>query len=290
MSLNDFFAFAAERHSVYLKRQSGAPFPWTDDPVIQKYRFTNVYRELDATTVWFRENVREVFNENGLMTLMAAVVFRLFNRIRTGEAIFSQLNTMGLTAFKHFLNSGDAWVMHDPIINLCGDGPYCTGSYIVNSPNGMNKLNGVLQMIQWVYDERDDVLKVIDSTKRLETTWDRIRQFPHIADFTSYEIVTDLRHTSLLNTAPDIMTWANPGPGAMRGLNRIHGRMLNSKQKKELFIQEMRDVLEASKSMWSPEWPAWEMRDVEHTLCEFDKYTRAKNNEGAPRNRFRNRG
>lgn len=54
MRAADFFAFARERHATYLRRQSGAPEPWTDDPILRKFRFTNVFRELDRTTVWFR--------------------------------------------------------------------------------------------------------------------------------------------------------------------------------------------------------------------------------------------
>jgi hypothetical protein len=34
-------------------------------------------------------------------------------------------------------------------------------------------------------------------------------------------------------------------------------------------------------------WPAWEMREVEHTLCEFDKYERARLGEGKPRGVYR---
>jgi hypothetical protein len=42
-----------------------------------------------------------------------------------------------------------------------------------------------------------------------------------LGPFLAYEIVTDLRFTALLENAPDIMTWANPGPGAKRGITRL---------------------------------------------------------------------
>jgi hypothetical protein len=34
-------------------------------------------------------------------------------------------------------------------------------------------------------------------------------------------------------------------------------------------------------------WPSWEMRDVEHTLCEFDKYERIRLGEGRTRGVYR---
>ena len=35
------------------------------------------------------------------------------------------------------------------------------------------------------------------------------------------------------------------------------------------------------------DFPAWDMRTVEHTLCEFDKYERVRTGEGRPRQVFR---
>jgi hypothetical protein len=35
------------------------------------------------------------------------------------------------------------------------------------------------------------------------------------------------------------------------------------------------------------QWPAWEMREVEHSLCEFDKYERVRRGEGRPRGVYR---
>ena len=42
-----FFNFCKEREKIRLKRESGTAFPWTDDPIFQKGRFLNVFREDD---------------------------------------------------------------------------------------------------------------------------------------------------------------------------------------------------------------------------------------------------
>ena len=42
-----FFNFCKEREKIRLKRKSGTAFPWTDDPIFQKGRFLNVFREDD---------------------------------------------------------------------------------------------------------------------------------------------------------------------------------------------------------------------------------------------------
>jgi len=47
-SLDLFWQFIAERQKVWYRRVvEGRPAPWTDDDILQEYRFTNVYRELD---------------------------------------------------------------------------------------------------------------------------------------------------------------------------------------------------------------------------------------------------
>ena len=89
----------------------------------------------------------------------------------------------------------------------------------------------------------------------------------------SYELVTDLRHTYYLHDAEDIMTWANAGPGAMRGLNRIHGRDLDDTSKKHDWCHEMRELLNIAWMKYSLDF---ELREIEHSLCEFDKYERVR--------------
>lgn len=45
-----FFDFCKERENIRMKRESGAPAPWSDDPIFQQGRFLNVFREDDKGT------------------------------------------------------------------------------------------------------------------------------------------------------------------------------------------------------------------------------------------------
>jgi hypothetical protein len=87
------------------------------------------------------------------------------------------------------------------------------------------------------------------------------------------------------------MTWANAGPGAARGLERLRGLKpkelynYNSAKDQVKMIEDMQALLQSSKDnkFWPQQWPQWEMREVEHTLCEFDKYERVRLGEGTPK-------
>jgi hypothetical protein len=323
MRTDDFFAFARERHSIHLRRRAGLPrSAWTDDPILQTYRFTNIFRELDRTTVWFREHVRDPMRGRPEV-LLATVLFRWFNRIQTGEAIFVQQDLIGCvggcTAWESLWNFRDApgaalADVRRAISAYCGSGPYVTGAYIIKTPDGKNKLDGVLWCVEQFmnrgysfpgtgylrgehlkFEQSDAACAMIACTRSgesmaLETVWGWLRQFPFLGDFMAYEIVTDLRHTALLDRAPDIMTWANPGPGATRGLNRLHGRPLNQRVPRPQLIHEMQQLLACSADprQWPRDegWPSWEMRDVEHTLCEADKYWRVQSGDGKPKQRY----
>lgn len=314
MDTSPFFEFARARHQIYLDRQAGRPAPWTEDPILSRYRFTNVFRELDATTVWFRDRVRDPMRSSP-HALLATVVFRWFNRIATGEAIFCQEalgygdELPGETAWDALLRLGDTGPMRAAILQYCGRGPYVTGAYIIKTPDGYDKLDGVLKCIDWFmerefelnekkFEIKDKWLGIaeymMESPGRvsLEQAWAWLRQFPYLGDFMAYEIVTDLRWTALLDQAPDILTWANPGPGATRGLGRlVHGNpeQWNQHRDKSRLIEMMQTILFISedRELWPGDWPSWEMRDVEHTLCEFDKYERARLGQGRPRGVYR---
>ena len=238
--------------------------------------------------------------------LLASVLFRWFNRIETGEAIFKQLSLDSATAWDRVCESHRIDALKPAILGYCGKGPYVTGAYIIKTRDAMDKLSGVLwavgqfmtSQLTTIHGEgisgwRLTATELLewrhDKPFSLEQCWKWLRQFPYLGDFMAYEIVTDLAHTDLLCNAPDIMTWANPGPGAMRGLNRIFERDLNKNIGKENFIKEMRVLLTMSRvhNNWSPDWQPWDMRTVEHTLCEFDKYERVRLGQGAPRQRFK---
>lgn len=127
----------------------------------------------------------------------------------------------------------------------------------------------------------------------LEEMHDWLCNFPYLGPFMAYEIVTDLSHTHLLNRAADIMTWASPGPGAARGAGRLvywdPDRLSYERQSDRAEILEiMQHLLKESRASanWPPQLGQWTMREVEHTLCEFDKYERARLCEGRPKQRF----
>jgi hypothetical protein len=301
--VDDFFQFARERHDIYLRRRSGLPPPWTEDSILRENRFTNVYRELDATTVWFRENVRDRLRD-APEVLLATVVFRWFNKTEIGQVVFQQPDLLtNRVPWENFLEGGRTHDLSAPIRRVYPDGPWVTGSYMIRSPDGMDKLNGISKLCADFHDSgrwrqlADDMLA---GRHTIQSFTELLDERPGLGGFLAYEIATDLRHTALLENASDIMTWANPGPGAQRGLNYLSDRRVknprkptmkyqyNVKLKSEQTIAEMRALLELSTNpnVWPADWPSLEMRDIEHTLCEYFKMVRVRITGQGTRRKF----
>lgn len=286
--LDRFFWAARERYVIHVRRESGWPRErWTDDPAFKEFFFCNLYRELDRTTVAFREQIRDQLRGDPEV-LLATVAWRWFNRAETGAALCE--SDVGL--WEGRFSSARA---RESITRVRGNGPYVTGAFVVKTPDGMSKLDGVL----WCIDQfalRDWQTKAlawdIHRTSLQEAhAW--LTESPYLGDFMAYEVVTDLRHTSLLCEAPDIMTWANPGPGAMRGLCRLLGEPLESRSRNRKAdyrwaIGAMQELLRTAHGRDElQDMPRWEMREVEHWLCEFDKYERACSGDGRMKRVFR---
>jgi hypothetical protein len=310
--LRAFYEYAKDRHLCYINKFADPKWV-TPDPVLREYSFCNVFRELDKTTKWLADNVRGPMNKARDPNLMLAVVlFRMFNRIETGEAMFRDDNLLGdFSAFHEYCETGKTAILKKAIYNRLGKkGPYVTGSYIIAGPPGMSKLDGMLKTVDmfrrgtatW-HDGEEKAWHQVSLMKRttLEQMHDWLKQFSFFGNFHSYEIVTDLRWTHILGHATDIHTWASPGPGCRRGLNRLYGRDKDEPHgERERILEEMVLVLDEAPDYWTdfahrmkdaaPKLKTpmeWEMRDVEHTLCEFDKYERTRAGEGRPRGKYR---
>ena len=268
-----FFWWIEERHRIFEKKVRGLSREhWTDDEILQTYRFTNPYRENDKTTVWFRENMRDPLKDDNKV-LLATVIFRWFNLIETGQTLLKN-------------NLHVEWDSEIAREEIKKQNRFVTGGYIIKTPDGMDKVDGVIWCVERILKDENRLIDSFHEATTLKRCWEIFQEYPYLGAFMSYELVTDLRFTHFLNKAEDINSWANAGPGAMRGLNRIHGRDLNYKRRTHKWNDEMYELLQISRERIGDWMPKLEMREIEHSLCEFDKYERVRNGEGRPRGKY----
>ena len=262
--LKEFWYWVNERYKIFRKREAGARKPWTKDPVLQSFRFCNVFREDDKVTKWLRDNWYTP-NKMHKNLWFAACVARQINKIET-------LEKLGFPR-------GDLvkWVARAKLklkkMKENGEKIY-GGAYVITC--------GGVSVDKYIYT-CDYVLRPIAEnppafakrgTWALEVMCRQLRDYLGFGAFIAYEVVSDLRWTRYYS-GKDHMVWANPGPGAKRGIGRVFYGDANAKITTKECIERMQQLLAMSPRKKGKFVPDMEMRDIEHSLCEVDKYLRA---------------
>lgn len=255
--------------------------------MLQKFFFTNPFRENDKVTQWFREHIRQPL-KGSEDVLFATIAFRWFNYIYTGEQLlmapWNKLDQFG--AFTHW----NTPAVVNRLSGLAGHGAKIfTGAFnISNSGSTKPKINRVCEdYIQPVWEDRHELAQRAEGWESLQDAHKDLMRYPGLggSGFMAYEVVSDLRYTVWLQYSSDILEWANPGPGAKRGLNRLLGNPLEASLRKDDYNEAANDIREELRllliKMGTYEsMPKIDARVIEHSLCEFDKYERARLGDG----------
>src|ERR1044071_5703618 len=69
-----YWHFAAERQAIFFRRLNGARYPWSKDPILAKYKFTNAYRASDRVSQYL---IRKVIYRDDLPATAEEVFFRI---------------------------------------------------------------------------------------------------------------------------------------------------------------------------------------------------------------------
>lgn len=280
----------SERQAIWQRRVGGQPKPWTADPILQRFRFCNVFRELDTVTVWIKENIRDPFVHHEHLWFMLAIA-RYINHPPTLAELILTPGAWPRAAF-----SPERMTAVLDARKARGDQVY-TGAYMIRAESNpkapwfkWSKQRYVAEVVLGrLWEDRNAISNQLTNCRSLQAAWVLLTKTPRYVGwgpFMTYEWVTDLRWTRYLWNATDTMTWANAGPGALRGLRRLlttdgklHPTQLNP-------VLSMRLLLERAPTQLPPGFPNLEMRDIEHSLCEMDKYLRVYHKEGKPRSSY----
>lgn len=288
--LEEFFDFAAERHAVYIKKEVlGLPKPWTNDPVLGSYFFCNVFRTLDKTTVWIKKYVIDAYaNDPDLWKRI--IVTRFFSRVDCLEDIRINEGLATLDSIREGIKR-----------RVRGGLPVHTQGFLVGPGfpgKKIQKWDQPFHLVNEIESAIPDYQRHVRMGNSLEKAHKELLPFDSVGPFLAYEYVTDYSYASaLLAEADDIYDWSNPGPGAKRGMRRILG---NGPKDANIPVSAYPEFSNEVLTIWQSvpmmtrvrdylptlSWfdkrvveAIWmfinlTMREVEHWLCEFDKYKR----------------
>ena len=93
-----YWRFAAERQEIFFRRIGGAPPPWTADPILREFKFTNAYRASDRVSQYLIKHVIYVGDQTPDELIFRILVFKMFNRIEIWELLEESLGGISLAA------------------------------------------------------------------------------------------------------------------------------------------------------------------------------------------------
>lgn len=272
-----FTAFVVARHGIFEARAAGQQKPWTQDPILQRYRFCNVYRELDTVTKWLSDNWRTPLAGHPDMWFAMSVA-RWVNWPDTLQELDLKKVVLPWNP-KRFIE-----ILKD---RRDAGAKVWTGAYMIGTQgNAMDKVefiaNGVLTPL---WEKREELRpKTGDLLARFAH---RVIAVKNQGKFMVGQMVADAKYADpILLEAPDWGTWAVSGPGSRRGLNRVTDRPLDKGWNEGEFLETLgtlRSRLNAAIPPWMPDFHA---QDVQNCLCEFDKYERVRLGQGKPRSGY----
>src|SRR5260370_6279919 len=272
-----YWYFASERQRAFEGRVSGQSRPWSDDPILQQYKFCNVFRAADRVSQYM---IREVCYQDEPCTpedrLFQIVAFRTFSKIDTWPSTreflgrYPTLDDLADASFSEGLERA----------KLQSGGLY-TGAFILCATDAYgqsSKHRNHVELFRHMF-VKDDLGEKLQEVPSLRQVYEELHRYPLIGDFMAYQMAIDLNYSAVINFSENDFTQA--GPGALRGIKKC--------------FEDLGDYTPTETILWMVEHQEQEFAllglpfhglwgrplhaiDCQGLFCETDKYCR----EAAP--------
>ena len=259
-----------EREAIRQRRELGQPPPWTTDPILAGGRFCNVYSEHDRVTRWVTTNVVERFRGDQ-DCWFAVVIARCINEPDAIAEILPHVLPFNAARCREILEARKAR----------GAACFRTAYKVPTTPTeGDNNIRFLFEdVLAPMWRQRGTLRPRANDT--LATYSARLETCYRIGAFLSAQICADLKHIQPLKSAADWWTFARPGPGSKRGLNRVRGKPVKAPWNETIWHRELTALHgEIAPLLEAAHLAPLDLQNCQNCLCEFDKAERAREGSG----------
>jgi hypothetical protein len=273
-----YWRFATRRQEIFMRRVAGSDEPWTDDPILGRYRFTNAYRASDRVSQYLIRNVLYTGAQDVRDVFFRCLLFKLFNRIDTWEYLRSRFGSPTWTTF-----SVSAYSRALEERMAAGHSVY-SAAYIMPSPSfgAARKHANHLALLRLLID--DGVHEKIAAAKSLLGVFSILRGLPSFGDFLAFQFTIDINYSGIINF--EEAEYVVAGPGARDGIRKCfldfgglsEAELIHAMA--EIAPREFERLGLSFQDLWGrPLQPI----DCQNLFCEVDKYARVAHPEIAGR-------
>lgn len=267
-----YWYFAAERQNIFYKKLNGEDAPWTDDLILQEYKFCNSYRASDRVSQYLIKNViyngKKYSDENMIFRI---ILFKIFNKEDTWEYLIDKLGDITLDNFSFERYCKTLEQARNEGIKIYTDAYMsCANKAFGYDKKHENHIALIEKM--FIKDKMQD--KIINS-KTMEEAFNILRDYELIGNFMAYQLVTDINYSEVTDFSEREFTVA--GPGSERGIKKCFIDLEG--MSKEDVIKWMCDHQDEEFNRLGIEFKNLGGRplqyiDCQNLFCELDKYCR----------------
>ena len=269
-----YWRFAAARQAVYEARLSGQSPPWSDDPILAAYRFTNCYRAADRVSQYLITQVCYRGDQSWDEVFFRVLLFKIFNRVATWQLLNAQLGQVswseyGYAACNATLNEALA----------VGERVY-SAAYIMPPPRlgEKRKHSNHLRLLELMMKDRAP--DRVAEAQSMSAAFEVLASYPGVGAFLAYQYLIDLNYAAGLGFSE--MDFVVPGPGAKDGIRKCFGAA-SAGIEAEL-IRYMADTQTEHFARLGLRFVGLRGRplqliDCQNLFCEVDKYARVAHPE-----------
>lgn len=271
-----YWRFAAQRQDIFFRRLAGDAPPWTRDPVLLQYKFTNAYRASDRVSQYLIRNVIYSGDCSIDEVFFRTLLFKFFNKIETWELLLSRL---GDISFREY-----SFRRYDSILREAIEGGkrIYSAAYIMpsggKSAGSQRKHQMHLKLLERMM--HDALPSRLSDASTMQKAFTLLRAYPTIGDFLAYQYVTDLNYSNITNFSE--MEFVVPGPGARDGIRKCFPDLGGFKEDDiiKMAADTQHDEFERLglnfKSLWGR---PLQLIDCQNLFCEVDKYARVAHSD-----------
>jgi hypothetical protein len=267
-----YWYFACERQNIFFKKMNGESAPWTDDKILQEYKFCNSYRVNDRVSQYLLKNV--IYNGKKYSSsdmLFRILLFKLFNKESTWELLIDNFGDVTLDSFSFDKYSKVLEKAISSGVKIYND------AYISCATKAFGydrKHDNHLALIDKMFNV-DRIQDKIVSCKTMKECFDLIKSYPLIGNFMAYQLVTDINYSDVVDWREDEFTVA--GPGSLRGIKKCfidRGGMSNENIIRYMYEHQDEEFKRLGLDFKRIGNRPLQLIDCQNVFCELDKYCR----------------
>ena len=269
-----YWRFASERQKMFMRRVAGSTPPWTEDPILCAHRFTNTYRASDRVSQYLIRHVIYEGSQRPEEVFFRTILFKLFNKIDTWEALRTEL---GGVSWREFTFDAYARVQD----RLMDDGQRIySAAYIMPSPafGSPRKHRNHLRLVEYMM--ADGAPRKLAKATSLREAFELLRGYPSLGDFLAFQFAIDLNYSELTDFSE--MEFVVAGPGARDGIRKCFKDTAGLTEAEIIQVMAERAGDEFDRlgmkfqSLWGRNL---QLIDCQNVFCEVSKYARVAHPE-----------